>query len=135
MPDAAPDIAPEPEDEAAENVTVKPFGAWLQEQRGGVLHSELSEYLQEIAAAALEFGKVGKLVLTVKLEPNEDGSSLFIADEVKATVPEPDRPKSLFFADSAGNLSRRDPRQKEIPGLREAPAPASKPRDINDRED
>jgi len=98
--------------------TVKPFAQFLQEQRNGNLHSELSEKLQELVAAVIEHDKGGTLTLTVSVKPAGNGINLVVSDDVKCKAPEADRPVALFYADSAGNLSRRDPRQPELP-LRE----------------
>lgn len=99
---------------------VKPFAAWLQEHRSGGLHQELSEALAEVARAVGEHEKVGTLTVTIKLEPNGPGT-VIVTDDLKTKVPEPARPASLFFTDAGGNLSRRNPRQPELP-LREVPA-------------
>ena len=108
---------PDPDQTTA---AVKPFAAWLQEHRSGGLHQELSEALAEVARAVSEHEKVGSLTVTIKLEPNGVGT-VIVTDELKTKVPEPARPASLFFTDAGGNLSRRNPRQPELP-LREVPA-------------
>lgn len=95
---------------------IKPFGAWLHEQRNGSLHAELGEHLAEITARVVELQKSGTVTLTVKIAPTGEGqNSVFITDDVNAKPPQPARPKALFFSDSKGNLSRRDPRQAELP--------------------
>lgn len=105
----------------------KPFAAWLQEQRNGALHTELSEALAEVAAAALEHNKPGKVTLTISVKPAAVGQpTVFVADEVKTVIPQAEKPTSLFFADGRGNLTRRDPRQAELP-LRDVSAPDAKP--------
>lgn len=110
-----------------QEVQIKPFGAWLQEQRNGVLHAELSEALAEVSAAVLQHNKPGKLGLAITVKPAGNAQfTVFVSDEVKVTVPQPDKPTSMFFADDDGNLSRRDPRQAELP-LRDVSAPEEKP--------
>jgi hypothetical protein len=121
---AAPD-SPTP-DEAG----IRPFGAWLHEQRNGSLHAELGEHLADITARVVELQKGGSVTLTVKIAPTGEGqNSVFITDEVKAKPPEPPRPKALFFSDSKGNLSRRDPRQAELP-LKDVSADPPTPREL-----
>lgn len=129
MPDAQ--AAPAPETPPTEqDDTIKPFGLWLHEQRNGSLHAELGEHLADIAARVIDLQKAGTLSLTVKIAPTGEGqNSVFISDEVKAKPPEPPRPKALFFSDTKGNLSRRDPRQAELP-LKDVSADAPPPRDI-----
>lgn len=107
---------PEPDTPPAEAAAHRrPFAAWLTEQRGGSLHGELTEKLADLVAACLEHGEGGSLVLTVKVKPNKDGVTVTVTDEVKAKEPEGDRGAALFYADAEGNLSRRDPRQPELP--------------------
>lgn len=101
---------PETEDRAR-----KPFAAFLQEQRNGGLHGELSDAISEVVAAALEHGKKGQLVLTIDVKPNADGATVLITDKIKATVPEPNRGAAIWFVDGDGNLSRRNPAQPELP--------------------
>lgn len=96
------------------------FASWVAEQRQGALHAELSEKLAELTAACMEHRKKGVLTLKVTVEPQKDKVTLFVSDDVKLSLPEGDRPSALYFADDAGNLSRNDPRQLEIP-LREVP--------------
>lgn len=103
--------------------STKPFGAWLQEQRGSGLHGELSDALADVARAVSEHGKAGSLTLTVKLKPSKIDGAVEVEDDIKVKVPQADRGAALFFVDGDGNLSRRDPRQPELP-LRDAAADA-----------
>lgn len=96
----------------------KPFAAFVQEQRNGGLHGELSDKLAALVLAALEHGKAGALQLTIKVKPNADGITVTVTDAVKATLPEGDRGAAIYFVDEEGNLSRRNPAQIELP-LRE----------------
>lgn len=98
-----------------ENPTRRPFAAWLQEQRNGALHAELTEQLTELVKSCTEHGKKGSLTLTVTVKPSDDGYHLFVTDDTKATLPRGERPSALYFSDEDGNLSRRDPRQQELP--------------------
>lgn len=98
----------------------KPFAAFLQEQRRGGLHAELTDKLAELVQVCAELGKGGSLTLKISLKPNADGSTMTVSDDVSVKAPEPERGAAIFFADDAGNLSRHDPRQLEIP-VREVP--------------
>ena len=98
----------------------KPFAAFLQEQRRGALHGELSDSLQALVQAVAEHGKGGSLTLTIGIKPNADGVTMTVSDKVAVKAPEPERGAAIFFADDAGNLVRHDPRQLEIP-VREVP--------------
>lgn len=101
----------------------KPFAAFVQEQRNGGLHGELSEAMAALVTAVDEHRKAGTLVLTVKITPNSDGQTVTVTDKLKLTLPEGDRGAAIFFVDADGNLSRRNPRQMEIEPLREVDRP------------
>lgn len=93
----------------------KPFAAFVQEQRAGGLHGELSDGLAELVTAVKELGKPGSIVLTVKVTPNKDGATVTVTDKVKVSMPEAERGAAIFFVDDNGNLSRRNPNQQELP--------------------
>jgi hypothetical protein len=114
------------EPETEERV-VAPFARFLQEHRGGRLSTELAEALNELVEAVTDTGKAGSLSLTVKIKPagKGDAHALFVSDDVKVKKPAAERGESLFFADSDSNLTRKDPRQPEIPGLVEVPRPST----------
>jgi hypothetical protein len=96
----------------------KPFAAFLQEHRNGGLHGELSDALAQLVLATLEQGKKGTLTIKVDVSPNQDGVTVTITDTVTVKPPEAPRGAGIWFADEAGNLSRRNPMQPELP-LRE----------------
>lgn len=100
----------------------KPFAAFVNEQRGGALHGELSEGLTDLVRAVHDTGKPGTIALTIKVTPNKDGATVQVTDKVKVSLPEGDRGAAIFFFDEHGNLSRRDPRQIELP-LQDVSAP------------
>lgn len=106
------------------------FATFIQNQRDGLLHSELTEGFADLVQACLDLNKAGKLTLTIAVEPSgKNQATIFVKDEVKIKQPE-DRPKSLFFSDGRGNVSRRDPNQMNFEqGLKEVPKPST-PRDI-----
>lgn len=105
-----------------EGVTRKPFAGFVQEQRNGALHSDLSHALAELVQAASETGKSGTLTLAIKVAANSDGQTVTISDKVTLKLPEADRGAAIFFTDEHGNVSRTNPRQQELP-LREVAPP------------
>lgn len=110
----------------------RPFGTFLQEQRHGALHAEVSDLMQEIVRNVIELEKTGSLTITLKVAPTKDGRTVFVTDEVKAKVPQPERGGSIMFTDANGNLSRRDPTQMtldEAP-LRAVPAGPSEVKSV-----
>lgn len=112
----------EPETPAQGPAQVRPFAAVLQEVRGGAAHVELSDSFAALVAACVEHGKPGSMALTVKVKPNKDGVTVFISDHITVKKPLGERAETIFFTDDVGNVSRRDPRQIELP-LRDASRP------------
>ena len=101
---------------------VRPFGAFLHEQRNGLLHAELSDGLHDLLAAVRDVGKGGTLTLTVRVKPaGSDATTVIVADDLKVKLPQGDRGESIFYITDDNNLSREDPRQQKFE-LREAPA-------------
>lgn len=102
------------------------FGSFLLELARGKTHDELSQALHDVVAKVMDTGKKGSLTLTlgISLLDKDPANGLQIIDEIKVKLPEHDRPKSMFYPDRAGNLSRRDPRQMSFDDLATIPEPA-----------
>lgn len=98
----------------AEKRDARPFTGFLQEQRRGALHQELSDMLADTVAAVTEHGKVGTVTLTLKIKPAGD-QMVQVFDELKCKAPEGEKAPSIFYTDEQGNVSRTDPRQGELP--------------------
>lgn len=109
----------------------KPFAAFVQEQRNGGLHGELSDALAELVSAVQSTQKKGSLTLTIQVVPNKDGVTVTVSDKLKAVLPEVDRGAAIFFIQGEGNLVRRDPRQTELP-LRVVDRETGEVRDLDD---
>lgn len=102
------------------NPTPQPFAEWMHEHRGGAFHTELSEKLAQVLAAVVDTQKTGGL--TIKIKCKATGHQISFVDTVSADVPEHDRELSLFFFDEeTGAVSKEDPRQLKIEGLRKLP--------------
>ncbi len=110
----------------------KPFGVVVQEARAGVLHRELSEQFANLVAACREHGKKGSLTLVFSVAPNKDGATIHLTDDIRVKAPKGESLPTLFFADEDGNVTRRDPRQPEIEGLREVAGSPVEPRHVED---
>lgn len=109
-----------------ERPQVKPFAAWLQEQPGG-LHQELSDLLADLGAAVTEHEAGGQITLTVKMRPmpHADKSVVQVFTDVKHSLPTPARAAGMFFTDDHGNLHRDNPRQTQLPIIRDVSAEGS----------
>jgi hypothetical protein len=102
---------------------IKPLSAILMEHRGGGLHNEASEELQKVVAAVKDTQKKGSLTITINVEPaKDDENSVVLSDTLKASAPRPATKPSRWFTDDHGNVSRTNPRQHEIEGLRDVSA-------------
>lgn len=95
----------------------RPIVDTLRDIDYGSLLDELAEQQQAIVAACCATNKVGELTIKLKYRP-ETGGQIHIEHEVKAKAPEAKRAKTIFFATPDHNLTRTDPRQGELSGLR-----------------
>lgn len=99
----------------------KPFANFLSQQGGA--HDELTEGLHDVIAAVKETGKPGSVTLTIKIDPDKKAQGIFrISDNVTIKAPQHDRGTRIYFADKSGNLTRSDPNQPELEGLRDVSA-------------
>ncbi len=97
----------------------RPFADVLNSLRRGKSHREAGNLMQELVTAVQATGRQGSLTLKLKVSRNKSGM-IEIDDLITTVLPKPDRDSSLFFADDDGNLTKDDPRQPEIPGIRVA---------------
>ena len=94
--------------------THRSFNEILAENGHGRLLERLSDKLAEVVAAVGETNLKGALALKISVEPSGEGAYTLSA-EVTHKVPERSVGHAIFYADGHGNLSRRDPRQSELP--------------------
>lgn len=106
--------------EIVDDPEIRPFAAFLQER--AATHDELSEALWDLVARCADTRKKGSLTLTIAIEPAKDAPDvLMVSDEIKLKLPEYPRPSAIYWADGQGNLSRTNPQQPELDGLRALP--------------
>ncbi|GAA4059670.1 hypothetical protein [Actinomadura miaoliensis] len=95
---------------------VRPFAAVLQELARGAVHTEASEKLHALVDAVTEHAAKGTLTLVMEVAPIAKGDTSALTVSAKVTTKQPTAAQaSAFFVDATGNLSRRDPRQTELP--------------------
>lgn len=101
--------------EDAEQDTQTDFAVTLLALNKGLTHKDLTERLAELVTAVTKVKKAGKLQLTitVKPQPAVDGA-LFVAADIKASIPRFDPKASIFFATETGGLVRDDPSQQPL---------------------
>lgn len=97
-------------------MAIRPFVDFLREQRGGATQEELAEALNELVAAVERTRKKGTLTFTVEVSPvaKEMSGQVLVHDSVKLKLPNPKRSATLFFSTPENNLSRIDPRQRDL---------------------
>lgn len=102
-------------DQETAEVEPKQFAQFLIEHAKGKSHDELSYRLRDLLEAIESTGKGGSITyrLTIKPEPRAD-HAVVITDEIKSSVPNLDRPASIFFIDDSFRLQRNDPRQLSL---------------------
>ena len=98
----------------------------LQTHDGGEVLNELADAQRKCLEAVAMTGKPATVTLTFKYTPAAKGAFAvaFGAPKVKTAVAE--RAASLWFGDENGQLTRNDPRQKELP-LKTVADPAQQP--------
>lgn len=105
--------------------THRSFSEVIAEYGHGRLMERLSDKLAEVVAAVGETNLKGTLTLKLNVEPSGEGAFTLSA-EVTHKVPERGVGQAIFYADGEGNLSRRDPRQSELPLRAVSDTPISK---------
>lgn len=95
----------------------RPFTDTLNSLRYGTLNEDLTKALNDLTTKCADTGRQGKLTLVLNLKPGK-GGQIEIFDDIKVTAPKEERGSSIFWATPEGNLTRDDPKQMAIEGLR-----------------
>lgn len=95
----------------------RPFTDTLVSLRFGTLNDDLTEALNTLVHVCSSTGRSGELTLKLKLKPGK-GGQIEIADDVIVKSPKEEKGTSIMFATPDGNLTREDPRQLQLEGLR-----------------
>jgi hypothetical protein len=96
---------------------MKPFMDTVNNLRHGKTAVELTEAMAALVKACYDTGKAGELTLRLRVAPGRSGQ-VEISDLVSTKLPTFERGTSLFFVTDDNNLSRNDPRQENLPGIR-----------------
>lgn len=102
----------------------------------GATNIEASQELHDLLlalraeAAARRKNVKGVFKLELHIEVNDD-DVVAVAPSIKSKCPEPRRATSIMWLTAGGNLTPENPRQQELPGVREVPRPAVREIDIN----
>lgn len=110
-------------DQAAPATDSRFFGL-MQVHRHGEMQNDLSAALREITQSAQLRGKPAKMTVTITVKPAAQiKGAVLIEDDIKVTLPKPERENSIFYATEDGTLLREDPKQMKLQ-LRVIEAPA-----------
>ena len=95
------------------------FAAVLLSLDDGATHSELTESLRDLVARVRDTGKTGTLTLTITVAPRAGTrNQIDVKDEIKLKLPEFARAASIFFVTEENEVSRQDPNQPPLEGIR-----------------
>lgn len=89
----------------------------LKALRYGTLDTDLGEKLHELVSRVDATQRAGGLTLTLKVKPGGPGR-IEITDDIKVTMPKEEKGSSIMFVLPSGKITRTDPRQMEIEGLK-----------------
>jgi len=90
----------------------------MREVRAGQVLEELDTKLQQLVQSVQSTGGSGELVLKISVKPMKGSTeACVVTDDIKLKVPEIKNAGTVMFPTPEGNLSRKHPRQEEIPGI------------------
>lgn len=99
------------------------LGEFFDNQRDGAFAVELADALEAVTKGVQQHRKGGKLTITIALSPiKKTEDALSVRDSIKTSVPQAERPESLFFADAQGRLGVEHPSQRRLPNIDRRPA-------------
>jgi hypothetical protein len=97
----------------------RPFAELLTILDHGAAHAEASRVLHDLTNAVVDTGKAGNMIIKIEVKALKGSSSqLVVTAQVASKMPKSEPAASIFYRDNGGNLTRNDPRQPEIDGLR-----------------
>lgn len=97
----------------------RPFAELLTILDHGAAHAEASRALHDLTNAVVDTGKAGHMLIKIEVKSMRGSSDqLVVTASVVSKMPRPEPAASIFYRDNGGNLTRHDPRQPEIDGLR-----------------
>jgi hypothetical protein len=96
---------------------MRPFTQTLDQLRFGTLTDDLTKALNELTIKCGDTGRSGELTLKLVLKPGKAGQ-IEIVDDIKVKMPKDEKGSTIMFATVEGNLTREDPRQMQLEGLR-----------------
>jgi isopentenyl phosphate kinase len=82
--------------------------------------NEASDQLNDLVTAVRDTGRAGSMTITIDVKPQSKGdvSVLSIGDKITTKMPKVEHGETIMFASADGTLTRNDPRQIEMAGLK-----------------
>lgn len=111
----------------------KSFVQTLSELQYGHFAEEATALLRETIIAVARTEKTGELTIKLKLKPGK-GGQVEIFSDVTNKVPKEEKGSSIMFISPEFNLTRQDPRQMELSGLKVVDKPSGVLRQASDPE-
>lgn len=98
---------------------IRPFAELLTVLDHGAAHAEASRVLHDLTNAVTDTGKAGYVMIKIEMKPLRGSSDqLVVSAQVSSKMPKSEPAASIFYRDDSGNLTRNDPNQPELDGLR-----------------
>lgn len=94
------------------------FSEFLESLDYGGIAEEATNELNELVHACTETGKAGEIVIAIKIKPTGKSGQVELTSDVKVKKPKPVRGTTIMFATPDNNLSREDPRQRTLDGVK-----------------
>lgn len=113
----------------SDDSTARNFAQVLAAIEDGHFHGDLSDKLRDVVGdlenAAMQRGGKAAGTLTLTLKLSLEGGIMEISGDISTKVPKPKRGRSIFYVTPENNLSRRDPKQPDLP-LRDVSVPGAR---------
>lgn len=98
---------------------MKSFIQIIRQGDRGQLLQDCEKALEDIITAINSYGGTGSITIKAKIKGK--GDAFVVSTELKHEIPAPPRTDAMFFYDTEqGELTRRDPRQPDLPAVVEA---------------
>jgi hypothetical protein len=107
------------------------FARWLQLVADGKAHVELSttlfDLMKKLRSFAINTQNIAKGEVLVRFKFKVEPTGIVgIGYEIKTKEPEPARPGAVMWLTKGGNLTPENPKQQDLPGIREVPQPETR---------
>jgi len=99
-------------------MAMKPFADVIRDYRNGQLHEKLSDELAQMIRRCVAVQRPGELTIKFKVKIDKDQVKLSATSTLKLPA-EVEVGDAVFFPDEDGGLHRSDPRQGELPIVRD----------------